>query len=198
MVWRIFLNKSFEKILLSINPQSFFFPKESQSLKSITSLMHLCFIFAKNHSKHRYRTKIEKKTPRENSQMQILHRNQPIEPGATKLASAKLHKRLTENLLTIKKWNNVWLANQYNILTLLFSSRRQSKWKIKFRYSGRPHKFGPASILFWHYLVASNYKWKMVQIFLTFSEYHKYYLCTERLVKRPEAVQKWYDSCCLL
>ena len=58
--------------------------------------MHLCFIFAKNHSKHRYRTKIEKKTPRENSQMQILHRNQPIEPGATKLASAKLHKRLTE------------------------------------------------------------------------------------------------------
>ena len=41
---------------------------------------------------------------------------------------------------------------------------------LKFRYSERPQKFGPASTLFWHYLVPSNYCWKIGQFFVTFSD----------------------------
>ena len=43
---------------------------------------------------------------------------------------------------------------------------------LKFRYSEKAtQKFGSSTTLFWHYLVASNYKWKIRQIVVTFSGY---------------------------
>ena len=40
----------------------------------------------------------------------------------------------------------------------------------KFRYSEKAN----LPLFFWHYLVASNYKWKMGQIFVAFSEYQNF------------------------
>ena len=40
---------------------------------------------------------------------------------------------------------------------------------LMFRYSEKAKTFWPIFLIFWHYLVASNYKWKMGQIFMAFS-----------------------------
>ena len=45
----------------------------------------------------------------------------------------------------------------------------------KFRFLRRSQKFGLSSTLFfWHDFAATNYKWKMGQVFVTFSEYLKF------------------------
>ena len=100
IVWWNFLNKSFEE---SINPQSFYFPNERVTIVEIELTVRCTCVFTIFLQKIIANTVEKKKKNREITQMKILYRNQPFVPGATKLASAKIHKILTENLL---QWKN--------------------------------------------------------------------------------------------
>ena len=67
-------------------------------------------------------------------------------------------------------------SNSFKVAHNMVSRIPNPKFKIltnllKFRYSEKATKISSIFQFFWHYLVASNYKWKMGQIFVAFSEY---------------------------
>ena len=67
---------------------------------------------------------------------------------------------------TFLKWQDIICKMEF-FHDLLNQKIKNQSLGLKFRYSEKANKIWPI-FFFWHYLVASNYKWKIGQIFVAF------------------------------